>query len=637
MMEDQVVQVERLKFFSNAMLIKSLCSARALERMLEIRDYVLSDTDVRMDHLAFGYKLVVQFGLWGLLDHLIRFPELLELEGEPHLLRWWRMIQGEDGTTLKAAICDPGTNLARVASGIDDIVTSFRLAGVSWGRIAEEAKGRADLLSDELLEIERDCPVSFLTDSQPTQGSDRILQMNTVNLLHDSWVKGVDSSAFRYCLRKPTEWKHMELPGESMFDIQTHRDHMRMMPEYNPGEFEPNWMVGKLAAVTVSLQETNQWSGGLGDPHELLRQNSDPDRSWEAGARIFRATSGTDRTGFEFGLKRPLRLPAKILPSLSVPVSLADPVDRLAALLGRRPLLVGSRDPRSALHVETIVSGLASTLPDDQPIDILRIVHGSESNDVNTVSLAVLMPLASTLGDSSEWWVFDRAYRAVGLDASECQGVSRINDIAERIGKHINWIDLTEVPVDRLLSLCDDRSFQHLRSKFGELERVAKTIRGVIPELLSAQLLSQAGYHPVRTSLKVTFPNGIEREIDAVGIRLTTAGGDCKIIEVKGQSDSQHALERYIHRFNETVRLVDTHRSVIEKAVGCSESIQRVSGLFIAMAKGVELPDSDKQADTDFWNYDRFVDELRKADFSERYIELLQESLFVWENDFRDI
>ena len=630
------MQVERLKFFSNAMLIKSLCSGRAFERMMEIRDHALFDTDVRMDHLAFGYKLVVQFGLWGLLDHLIRYPELLYLEGEPHLLRWWRMIQGEDGTTLKAAIRDPETDLARVASGIDDLVTSFRRAGVSWDRIAEANKG-ADLLSDELLEIARDCPVSVHTDDQPTQGFDRILQTTTVSLLDDSWNEGVNSSAFRYCLRKPTEWEHVEFPGQSMFHIQTHRDQMSTFPKYDPSEFEPGWMIGKLSAVTVSLRETNQWSEDLGDPHKLLRRNSDPNRAWEAGSRILRHTPGSDLTGFEFGMKGPQRLPAKVAPSLSSQVSLADTVDRLVALLGRRPILISSRDARSELHIETIVSGLACTLPNDEPIDILRIVHGSP-NEINPVSLAVLMPSFTALGDSSEWWVFDRAYRTQGLDANNDQRVSRFNGIAERLGKHINWIDLPDVPDDSLLSLCDYRSFQHLRRQFEELEKIASELRGVIPELLSAQLLSQTGYHPVRTALpQVTFPNGVKREIDAVGIQPPDAGGDCKIVEVKGRSASQHDLKRHIHRFNETVRLADTHRSVIEKALACSESIQSVSGLFISMAKDVELPDRDKQPGTEFWNYGKFVSELRKAGFSERYIDLLQESLFVWENDFRDI
>ena len=290
-MNAEQVQIERFQFFSNAMLIKSLCSARAFGRMEELRDHILTNTDVKKDHLTLGFKLVVQFGLWGLLDHLIRYPEILALREDPHLRRWWKFIQGEDGTTLKAAINEPDTELARVACGIDDLVTLVLQAGVSWDKIAEVGE-RLNLLTDELLTIARDCSVSIFTDDQTALSHGRILRTNTVKLLHDSWKEGVDLSAFRYCLRKPTEWKHVDLPGQSMFDIQTHRDNMSLFPEYDGTEFEPGWMVGKLSAVIVSLQETDQWSDRLGDPFKLLRQNAVPDRAWEAGSRIFLHTPG---------------------------------------------------------------------------------------------------------------------------------------------------------------------------------------------------------------------------------------------------------------------------------------------------------------------------------------------------------
>ena len=108
MIEDRLTQVDRLKLMSNAMLIKSLCSVTAFDRMLEIRDRVFSGTEVKGNDLALGYKLVVQSGLWGLLDEIIYSPDLLGLEPERHLYRWWSIVQGDDGTTLKAAICDRG-------------------------------------------------------------------------------------------------------------------------------------------------------------------------------------------------------------------------------------------------------------------------------------------------------------------------------------------------------------------------------------------------------------------------------------------------------------------------------------------------------------------------------------------------
>ena len=432
MIEDQLTQVDRLKLMSNAMLIKSLCNVSALDRILHIRDHVFSGTEVREHHLALGYKLVVQSGLWGTLDGIIYSPEILGLEPDHHLFRWWSIVQGDDGTTLKAAICYPDSDLARVACGIDDLITAYLRAGVSWDGISEANK-RAEKLAVELLEIARTCRASVPTDSEPNQDPDRILLLSTVDLLQDSWVENAGSPKFRYGRRKPTVWKHLELFGQSMFDIQTHRDHMNVLPEYDYTEFKPNWLIGKLSAITVSLQETGQWSEALEDPHSLLRQNSDPDSCWKAGKRIFRVTPGLDLAGLEYGLKRAPALPPKILPSLSAQVSLSDPADRLAVLLGRRPSLIASRDSASRSHIETIVSGLALRLPDEDPIEILRIVHGSEANGTNEVSLALRM----SSGTSSDWWVFDRPYRADGLDPNDDQMVARINNIGRRLSRDI--------------------------------------------------------------------------------------------------------------------------------------------------------------------------------------------------------
>ena len=631
MVEDRLTQALRLKLMSNAMLIKSLCSQTAFDRMLEIRDRVFSGTEIKENDLAIGYKLVVQSGLWGLLDGIIYSPELLGLEPDYHLYRWWSIIQGDDGKTLKAAITDPDSELARVTSGIDDVITAYLRAGVSWEKLSDANK-RAEQLADELLEIAHTCRVSGQVDSGQNQNPDRILLMGTVGLLQDSWFEDVGSPKFRYGRRKPTVWKHLELPGESMFDIQTHRDQMRMLPEYDHTEFKPNWLIGKLSAVTVSLQETGRWSDALKDPHKLLRQNSDPDSCWEAGKRIFRVTPSLDLEGLDYGLKRPPALPSRILPSLSAKVSLANPVDRLAALLGRRPKLIASRDSVSRKHIEIIVSGLALELPGKDPIEILRIVHGSEVNEPNEVSLALRM----SSGTSSEWWVFDRPYRAEGLDPSNDQRVARINDLAKRLDRDIEWIDLVNVPEESLLSLCDSRSFRHLLEKFEEIEKVTKKIRGAIPELLSGLLLSQSGYHQVRVSLKVTFPPDIKREIDAIGIRFTTAGSECKIIEVKGKSDSARDLDQHIGKFYETMHFVDTNRSVIEEAFGTMEPIQSVSGLFISMGKNVELSKDARRPDMDFWGFDRFVEELLEAGFDELYVGLLQDSLIFWESDLRD-
>ena len=53
------------------------------------------------------------------------------------------------------------------------------------------------------------------------------------------------------------------------------------------------------------------------------------------------------------------------------------------------------------------------------------------------------------------------------------------------------------------------------------------------------------------------------------------------------------------------------------------------------MAKDFRVSDHVEQPAIEYWNFGRFVAELREAGFHDRYIDLLQESLRVWENGFR--
>lgn len=61
----------------NPVLIKSFCDEAAFDRMQEIRNRVFSGTEITENNLAIGNMLVVQSGLWGLLDRIIYSPELL--------------------------------------------------------------------------------------------------------------------------------------------------------------------------------------------------------------------------------------------------------------------------------------------------------------------------------------------------------------------------------------------------------------------------------------------------------------------------------------------------------------------------------------------------------------------------------
>ncbi len=624
--DSRALQIERMELISNTMIVKSLCNPRAFERMLGMHDSAVPNTGIRANDLAVGFELMVQPALHGILDRVIRFPELLDIAGDELLLRWWRMVQGDDGTILLGAIDDAGTEIARIAGGIDGLITSFRRAGVSWDRLAEVSK-EANGLADDLVEISRDCRISVLSGVSDTSDAHRILQLTTLRHLRNYWIQGPESNTFRYCRGLPTRWEHLSQPGDSMFDIQSHRDPMRESPEIDARDFESGWLIGKMAAVTVSLQETDLWVKGLPDPGVLLRESAKSDQAWEKGNAIFRAVEEQYPVECEFGLKAPPTLPSPILPWFTAAEVQASASDRLSSLLGRSPLLIGSRDARSRLQIETVVSGLACNLQRDRPIEIIRISHWPESEGV---SLAVLMPAVGMFGDASQWWVFHHAYRVRGSDASSSRDLGRLDEIAGNLGGSVRFRDVA-VPAQRLLDLCDTRQFRHLLEQVRKQEKVASTIRGVFPELLSILLLSQAGYHFVKTSVEVSFDDLGEREFDTVGVQLASQGGDCKIIEVKGASASRRGLEQAVERFAEAVRAASQDRTLLADTLGWPEPIESVSGVFIAMARYIDISEALERLDVEIWDLDRFEEELRRAKLPESRINLLEESLEVWE------
>ena len=336
----------------------------------------------------------------------------------------------------------------------------------------------------------------------------------------------------------------------------------------------------------------------------------------------------------DFVLAAPPTLPSPVLPSLTAPASLVSPAKRLGSLLGRSALLIGSRDARSRLQVETIVSGLACIFRDSRPVEIIRVFHNPESDGV---SLAVLMPAVGMFSDASQWWVFHHAYRVADADASSSAELSRLDEVAGDLGGSIRYRDVFGVPARSLLDLCDSRQFQYLLEQVRRQEKVASAIRGVFPELLSFPLLSQAGYHNVRTSVEASFEGLGNREFDAVGVQLASRGGDCRIIEVKGGSASRRDLAREVQRFDEAVRAVRENRSTFADALGWPEEIRTVSGVFIAMARSADIPEPPGQVDVEVWDLDRFMEELRGAGIPGSRIDLLEQSLEVWEVEGVDL
>ena len=93
--DNQALRIERTELFSNAMIVKSLCSPSAFTRMLKVRDMETPNTGIRPNDLAVGFELMVQPALHGILDRVIRFPELFDIEDDDRLLPMVELSTGQ--------------------------------------------------------------------------------------------------------------------------------------------------------------------------------------------------------------------------------------------------------------------------------------------------------------------------------------------------------------------------------------------------------------------------------------------------------------------------------------------------------------------------------------------------------------
>ena len=318
-----------------------------------------------------------------------------------------------------------------------------------------------------------------------------------------------------------------------------------------------------------------------------------------------------------------------------------SPVDSqqyLADLLGDRAFLVSNVGSNAVLHFEVLIGGLLIITPEDSLVEVLRIEHrGAPEQPHPPISLAVRVGI--------DWHVF-YYIDAVGRMNSPVWVL--LDDLSDRVEvKEIKGID-----TGYFLALCD-RAFQYVSRQWKAQNDLNSDLRGAIPELLAAALLTRSGYFPVQPSLKEMKGVG---QIDAIGFRETVGGGECRLVEVKRQSTNQNQLQTEIREFKDKVVRAKTRIGEIERTLGFTGSTKKVSGLFISMAEVGDLSEEtsdwpdllpgffdtpdvraefkaflDDLSDIEFWDYTTFRKELEAAGLPDIPIKLLKMANLVWD------
>ena len=119
------IESARLTLFADAVVLKTHCNRAALENLEAIRSCLGLDHSSRGESFALmhGSKLVVAAALYGLMDCVILYPELLGLEQDDRFLQSWVFSHKRQVIASGSAFTQPQTEFAKVVTSMHDLMT----------------------------------------------------------------------------------------------------------------------------------------------------------------------------------------------------------------------------------------------------------------------------------------------------------------------------------------------------------------------------------------------------------------------------------------------------------------------------------------------------------------------------------
>ena len=661
MEEDRNSEQERLRFFTDALVLSTLCKSSALESLSDM----LAANQIRGQwwetHVLRGYKLVAETALYGLLERIIGHPNFLNMEEDSRLSQWWAFFQGDGGTSLNAAISDESSQLGQVAFRVDHILTRLRQSVRPWERF-QDAAIEASVFADLLSEVGLSSTVTAFDGNGGAPDIQTLLKVSAIERL-DDYLEGHEMNmAYHYVHREGSIRNDQPRWGAgigSPEEAETSRDYVPR--PFGMTQLPDDLGIGVLAAVVISLREFGFTIELSERADDVFPQSLTGTEELTSAREVLESAGALHYPSMSFGLKPPQEIPAETICALGCQPVPAKPEDRLRVLLNGSTQLVGSQDYFDVHRFEVLVEGIAAVLPEDNPIDVLRIVHSDHPGATELVSIGVSMPVPSVaLGDHSAWWIFYGVYNLDRFVPANRAAHEVIEDILRKFEGRVRLEEISEVLTEDLVDLIDKSALREenrqLREWVHRLKDMNSDLRGAIPEMLSGLLLARTGYRFVRTSHKVRFPGIGERELDAVGVRSSDAGTECLIVEAKGRHDSQYNLMKQVKRLEKKIQLARSNGQLVGQTLGCDEPIARFSGRFISMADLSDMLDDpgedaergpfsmiglaeradevkeflDGLGDIEVWGFDEFKGKLLKEGISEDYIKLLERSVMSW-------
>ena len=104
-----------------------------------------------------------------------------------------------------------------------------------------------------------------------------------------------------------------------------------------------------------------------------------------------------------------------------------------------------------------------------------------------------------------------------------------------------------------------------------------------------------------------------EQELDILGIKTNSEGGECLVIETKGQSTTDRELEEEVKYFPSKVETLKEHLPELAKEIGYEGDLNSITGIFVSMARLGRFDHGE--SDVALWDFEDFISELRAEHF----------------------
>ena len=615
------------------MVLKSVCDDDAYDCLQDILRFHELEGQTSKEHFSLlnGYKLVVATPLYSLLNLLIDYAELFSLKRDERLCQWWAFSPNKYGLTSRQAFADPESDLAHVCGRILGIIDPLLKAG-TWDSVCE-AMLQARSLGNSLWPVSKQCRLSVFDGTKGIPDFQTALRLRAAERLID-YVEDEKtlSLTYQFVWQDADDLEDDRLGDliwdDPIHDIETHLDRPSRLPKRH--SFAWNWRFGIFSALFVAAYRLgaarhreptfyDQYSADIGSAEDQFAYLQD--------------TLGEDWPSLRYGLVAPRTLTlSDILKFEDANVTPTSDTDQLRDLLGNDSRLVASNLPWDSMDFKIILTGLLSEPGDDEPIEVVRIRHTIDGDHITWFSIAVRLPRFGWISNASKWWVFYKI-NGVGLPEPDLEQPRQlIHEALGAFADQIRLIELKDVTTHDLLELCEPPAWRYLIKEARRLVSLTKDLKGFMPELLSAALLAHNGYENIRMRLKPAALRG--KEIDVVGVKVTSDGNECLLVETKRRATTDRELEAEIADFAAKVRILQGNSAELARELAYQGTLDTFRAQFISMA---DIEGSELQDDAiELWSFDDFIGELERADVPAEYRALLKEVIIAKEMDVSD-